>query len=153
MSAVLLIDPKFPQNVGNVIRSCSIFGVEELMWTGFRVPHPDKWPTGFRLPREARMGLYKNIKLTGGLDRPLPELCGIYTPVVVEVSDRAELLPYFIHPKNAVYIFGPEDGYVPKGMRTAGHRFVVIPTTTCLNLSNAVSIVLYDRMAKEMINV
>jgi tRNA(Leu) C34 or U34 (ribose-2'-O)-methylase TrmL len=45
-------------------------------------------------------------------------------------------------------VFGPEDGHVPKGIRTACHRFVTIPSHGCLNLAAAVNVVLYDRMAK-----
>ena len=31
---VVLIDPKYSDNVGATIRACSCFGVESLVWTG-----------------------------------------------------------------------------------------------------------------------
>jgi tRNA C32,U32 (ribose-2'-O)-methylase TrmJ len=35
--SVVLIDPKFPHNVGAAIRACSCFGVDSLLWTGNRI--------------------------------------------------------------------------------------------------------------------
>jgi tRNA(Leu) C34 or U34 (ribose-2'-O)-methylase TrmL len=32
--AVVLIDPKFPHNVGNALRACAVFGATRLVWTG-----------------------------------------------------------------------------------------------------------------------
>jgi tRNA(Leu) C34 or U34 (ribose-2'-O)-methylase TrmL len=86
-------------------------------------------------------------------DRPLDAFPEDVTPVAVEVLDSAESLPTFIHPLGAVYVFGPEDGELPKGVRNACHRFVTIPSDGCLNLAAAVNVVLYDRMIKSVYNV
>ncbi len=69
-------------------------------------------------------------------------------PVCVEVREHAEPLPDFEHPEDAVYVFGPEDGHVPKAVRHLCHRFVVVPVAHCLNLAAAVNVVLYDRRVK-----
>ena len=68
----------------------------------------------------------------------------------VERRSQAENLVDFEHPERAVYIFGPEDGEVSKGVRSVCHRFVCIPTLNDgpLNLAAAVNVVLYDRLAK-----
>jgi tRNA(Leu) C34 or U34 (ribose-2'-O)-methylase TrmL len=71
-----------------------------------------------------------------------------FTPVCVEVDDSAERLYNFIHPDNPIYVFGPEDGSVPTGIRHVCHRFVTIPSKSCLNLAAAVNVVLYDRAMK-----
>ena len=72
------------------------------------------------------------------------------TPVAVEFRGEAEMLPTFEHPEHALYVFGPEDGgLMPVQLRLC-HRFVMIPSTHCLNLSAAVNLVLYDRMVKRM---
>lgn len=42
-SVVALVNPKFPGNVGNVLRACSNFGASGLVWTPERVPAPDKF--------------------------------------------------------------------------------------------------------------
>jgi tRNA(Leu) C34 or U34 (ribose-2'-O)-methylase TrmL len=53
----------------------------------------------------------------------------------------------------ALYVFGLEDGDVPKGVRHACHRFVRIPAAdpherTPYNLAFSVGAVLYDRLYK-----
>lgn len=75
---------------------------------------------------------------------------GEVTPVAVELRPQSESLVDFAHPENALYVFGPEDGSIPKGVLARCHRFVVIPTHHCLNLSAAVNLVLYDRRAKRI---
>jgi hypothetical protein len=71
-------------------------------------------------------------------------------PVGVELVQGAQLLPHFKHPAKTVYVFGPEDGSIPTSIRHLCHTFVAIPTAHCLNLSNAVNLVLYDRLVKRM---
>ncbi len=70
------------------------------------------------------------------------------TPIAVEIRPDAESLVIFEHPEDALYVFGPEDGGLPKPVRLLCHRFVVIPTHHCLNLADAVNVVLYDRRLK-----
>lgn len=151
MNAVALINPKYPRNLANVLRACSNFGAERLVWTSERVPHPDDWEPGARLPREERMKLYRDVDLeTYERHRVLDELVNRHhcTPVAVEVRENAERLPDFEHPIDAVYVFGPEDGSLDRGILSFCHRFVVIPSTSCLNLAAAVNVVLYDRLSK-----
>jgi tRNA(Leu) C34 or U34 (ribose-2'-O)-methylase TrmL len=73
---------------------------------------------------------------------------GSVTPVAVELLPTAEPLMSFEHPEDALYVFGPEDGGLPKAVRLHCHRFVFIPTHHCLNLAAAVNVVLYDRRLK-----
>ena len=157
-AAVVLIDPKTPFNVGSAIRACSIFGVGTLRWTGERV-HAEKARgaagSGYkRLPREERLKQYQWVDWrrhdTQDLVSDLYLQHG-YTPVCVEVDDTAEYLDEFVHPDKAVYVFGPEDGSVPKGVRAVCHRFVRIRTAnrSPLNLGAAVNLVLHDRYVKQ----
>jgi tRNA(Leu) C34 or U34 (ribose-2'-O)-methylase TrmL len=153
---VALINPKFPANVGNVWRACSVFHAPLLLWTPERVLAPDDWPSGTRLPREERMKLYQHVAAGCA---PASEIIDTaqewsltqMTPVAVELRDNAEPLPLFEHPRNALYVFGPEDGSLDKGILTACHRFVRIPSASCLNLAAAVNVVLYDRIAKQIV--
>ena len=69
--------------------------------------------------------------------------------MAVELRPNAESLVDFEHPDEATYVFGPEDGSLPKGILSVCHRFVVIPTPHCLNLAAAVNVVLYDRRLKQ----
>jgi tRNA(Leu) C34 or U34 (ribose-2'-O)-methylase TrmL len=150
-AAVALINPKFPRNVGNVIRACSNFGARYCAWTPERVEDPLDWPAGSRLPREERMKLYEHVTVvthSRNLVIGRFETMG-FTPVAVEVRDSAERLPEFIHPERALYVFGPEDGTLDQAILRCCHRFVVIPAANCLNLAAAVNVVLYDRVAKD----
>lgn len=159
-AAVILIDPKTPYNVGAAIRACSIFGVGVLRWTGIRI-HRAMAQNGAgsslkkrsRLPREERMKDFAWVDWRQSSSKTLVSSFSEqgYIPVCVEVDDTAEFLDEFVHPKKAVYVFGPEDGGVPKGVRTVCHRFVRIRTVsrTPLNLAAAVNVVLYDRLVKE----
>lgn len=147
-SAILLIDPKYDRNVGAVLRAAHCFGASELRWTGRRV---SKLPVkGGRLPREERMRQYRNVKFHHDSD----EFTVIdrfeeegFVPVCMEISPSAIALPRFEHPERALYVFGPEDNDVPKGIRLRCHQFVRIPTAsrTPLNLACAVNVTLAFR--------
>jgi tRNA(Leu) C34 or U34 (ribose-2'-O)-methylase TrmL len=138
--AVILINPKYEHNVGAALRACSCYGAPTLRWTGGRVNF-DADRTR-RIPREERMKGYRDVDFRR-TQRPLDGLAG--TPVIVEVRQNAECLTTFEHPEEPVYIFGPEDGSVPKPYLKFGHRFIFIPTRHCLNLSQAVNAVLLHR--------
>lgn len=161
-AAVVLLNPKTPYNVGSAIRACSIFGVNVLRWTGKRITTAEgrrKAGTQFgkgnrpRLPREERMKDYTDVDWTVAPEDVISSFIAQgYTPVAVEVRDNAERLDEFVHPEKAVYVFGPEDGSVPKGVLAVCHRFVCIRTATRtpLNLAAAVNLVLHDRYVKEV---
>jgi tRNA(Leu) C34 or U34 (ribose-2'-O)-methylase TrmL len=144
--AVALIDPKYPHNVGAALRACSCWGIGQLWWTGRRVRLDAA--RGQRLPREERMKGYRDVQtaIDDGLFDRFPR--GAVTPVAVELLPASESLVEFEHPEEALYVFGPEDGSLPRPVRLLCHRFVAIPTHHCLNLAAAVNVVLYDRRLK-----
>src|SRR6202451_2034474 len=111
MTAVILMNPKYPHNVGAALRACAAFGTDQLYVTGNRA----QWEVtgkGQRLPREERMRAYKDKVELIRNDRPFDLVSGV--PIAVEVSPTAQPLATFTHPEDAVYVFGPEDGSVPK---------------------------------------
>lgn len=143
--SVVMVDPKFPHNVGAAVRAASCFGIEQVWFTGDRVSlDPD---SGERLPREERMKGYSDVDLFQ-FDYPLDAFGDGTVPVAVEVRENSENLAHFVHPSNAVYVFGPEDGSLGKATLSLCHRFVIIPTRHCVNLAAAIYIVLYDRAMK-----
>ena len=53
-----------------------------------------------------------------------------------------------MHPEQAIYIFGPEDGSIPQALIDSADHVVYIPTIGCMNLAATVNVLLYDRLAK-----
>lgn len=144
--SIILTRPKYAHNVGSALRSASCYGFKQVWFTGDRIGiDPDK---GDRLPREERMKGYTEVDLIAS-DRPFDRLPKGAVPVAIEINPGAQQLPQFEHPENAVYVFGPEDGGVDRVTMGLCHHVVMIPTAHCLNLGNAVSTVLYDRLLKE----
>jgi tRNA(Leu) C34 or U34 (ribose-2'-O)-methylase TrmL len=146
--AVLLADPKYPDNVGRTLRTCALLGVSQLWYTGTRCR--DRWEAMSRLPREERMPRYTaRTELIAAEGRWLEHFPSGTVPVAVEVCPGAEDLAWFEHPERAVYVFGPEDGSLSAGVKSACHRFLVLPSDGGpLNLSVAVGWVLGDRRVK-----
>lgn len=140
--AILLTNPKYSANVGAALRAASCFGAKQVWWTGNRVRLDD----GQRLPREERLKGYRDVEIRQ-FDYPFEHYQGA-TPVAIELLPNSECLFDFVHPENAVYVFGPEDGSIDQVSRRFCHRFVSIPTKHCTNLAAAVYLVLYDRVMK-----
>jgi tRNA(Leu) C34 or U34 (ribose-2'-O)-methylase TrmL len=147
--AVALVNPKYPRNVGAALRACSCFGVKQLWFSGNRVSMEPQAKGKDRLPREERMKGYKDVDMRN-FDYFFEQFDRDVTPVAVELRQNAELLPQFVHPEKALYVFGPEDGSIDQVLLRHCHRFVVIPTAHCVNLAAAVYLVLYDRMQKRI---
>lgn len=146
--AVALWDPKYAFNVAQAIRIASCYGVPQVWFNGSRVPLDGS--KGNRLPREERMKGYRDVEICHG-EYFFDAFPSDVTPVAVELTPSSENLIHFEHPEKAVYVFGPEDGSLPKVARMHSHRVIQIPTRHCLNLSMAVGTVLYDRHYKRVL--
>lgn len=139
--AIVLVNPKFGHNVGMIVRLASCYGLEQVWFTGDRVT-TDLEARG-RLPREERMKGYADVELIN-YDYPFEQFTNA-TPIAVEVRKNSERLWDFEHPVNPVYVFGPEDGSIPKHLLSHCHRFLIIPTLHCLNLATAAASILGHR--------
>lgn len=146
--AVALWDPKYAFNVAQAVRIASCYGVPQVWFNGDRVPLEGDGKK-VRLPREERMKGYREVDICHG-EYFFDAFNRDVIPVGVELTPSSENLLYFEHPENAVYVFGPEDGSLPKVARMHCHRIIQIPTRHCLNLSMAVGTVLYDRHYKRV---
>lgn len=143
--AILLADPRFARNVGVAVRAASAYGLSQVWFTGRRVGY-DIEGIG-RLPREERMKGYRSVEILHS-DKPFDRFPHGTVPIAIEVKEGVQHLFDFVHPENAVYVFGPEDGSIPPVMLRHCHQHVIIPTRHCLNLAVAVGTVLYDRQMK-----
>lgn len=65
----------------------------------------------------------------------------------VETGERD--LVSFIHPQRAIYLLGAEDGGLSDKAKSHCSSIITIPSSVCLNVATAGSIVMYDRIAKQ----
>jgi tRNA(Leu) C34 or U34 (ribose-2'-O)-methylase TrmL len=140
MFCVGLDNAKNAINVGHALRACHAYGAAMLAVSGTR---------DVRSPTDVSSA-YKEIPLVrcGDLHSVIPFGC---VPVAVELVPHAENLVTFVHPKNAIYIFGAEDNTLGSRVLAYCKHVVYVPTSICMNLSACVNVVLYDRIAKETV--
>ena len=145
LPAIVMWDPRDPFNVGAAVRAASCFGVSQVWVTGERCAK--KVWAAKRIPREERMKGFSDVSII--LESQPLDYFERATPVAVELLQNSENLLTFEHPEDAIYLFGPEDGTIPKSIRGRCHRRVFIPTRHCTNLAAAIYLLLYDRLAKQ----
>ena len=124
-------------NVGNLIRSAHAFGASFV----FTI---DAHPKAGRAPSDTsktytQLPFYQWPSIT---EMELPIDCQL---VGVELLDEAIDLPSFRHPLRAAYVFGPERGSLSPEMLSLCTQTVKIPTSFCINVATAGSIIMYDR--------
>lgn len=139
ISAIGLYKPKDKSNVGSVMRAAYCYSADMVAIEGARggaLKHGSNTPMGHRhIPTFTNGSLFDH--------RPNDTQL-----VVIDLIPGATSLVDFVHPKRAMYIFGPEDGTIGKKHTDSAQHVVFIPTTTCMNLAATVNVVLYDRLMK-----
>lgn len=135
-----LTDPKSPSNVGAVMRAAGCYQADEVRYTGVRYARAAKFHTDTKdmsrtIPLNVAESLIDNISVGQKV-------------VCVDLVEGAIPLPEFVHPENAIYIFGPEDGTISQAVINRADAVVYVPTVGCMNLAASVNVLLYDRLAK-----
>lgn len=136
-AAIGLYRPKCAANLGGVLRAAGCYGASLVVVAGDRL---GKYATD-------TMQAWKHMPCMVVDDLLAATPFGA-VPVVIELTDAARSLPRFTHPERAFYIFGPEDGSVPRSIVERVPHVVQIPTAGCMNLAATANVVLYDRLAK-----
>lgn len=139
-----LINPKSPDNVHSVMRAAGNFRVDSVFYTGSR------YERALRLnPNAPDMSrkVSENVPLTE-VSCLLDAVAENMQIVCVEFALNASALPEYVHPHNAFYIFGSEDGTIDQAIIDRADAVVYVPTVGCMNLSAAVNVLLYDRLIK-----
>lgn len=128
-----------PMNAGTLFRSAHAFGASFVFTIG------GVWQT-----REANLsdtsdssGQVPHYHFDGLHDLRLPARCVL---VGIELLDDAVELPSFRHPRCAAYVLGPERGSLSEELTARCDHIIRIPTSFCINLAIAGSIVMYDRL-------
>jgi tRNA(Leu) C34 or U34 (ribose-2'-O)-methylase TrmL len=135
-----LVNPKSPTNVGMVMRAAGCYEATTVFYSGVRFGRAQKFATDTK-------NASSKIALVG-VENLLDDIPDNATLVAIELIEGATPLMDFVHPDNAYYIFGPEDGSIKKDLLDHCRHVVYIPTIGCMNLAATVHVVLYDRMAK-----
>jgi len=135
-----LVNPKTPTNMGAIMRAAGCYQVSSVRYTGERFGYAVKYHTD----TQDIFGKIPLLHVESLLDG-LPESTEI---VCVELVEGAALLTEFVHPEQAIYVFGPEDGSIAQDLIDRADHVVYIPTIGCMNLAATVNVVLYDRLAK-----
>lgn len=135
-----LVNPKSPANVGMVMRAAGCYEATTVFYSGVRFERAQKFATDTK-------DAGRKIALVG-VESLLDDIPDNATLVAIELIEGATPLMDFVHPDNAYYIFGPEDGSIKKELLDHCQHVVYIPTIGCMNLAATVHVVLYDRMAK-----
>ena len=138
-AAIGLSGPKSSINVGAVLRAAGVYRAALVVVAGRR----------YTRSRTDTMCAYRHIPLQQVLDLKacIPFDC---VPVAVDLVEGAISLPEYQHPPRAFYVFGPEDSTLGKAVLGWCRDRVMVPTCGCMNLAAAVNVVLYDRMAKQL---
>ena len=138
---VILYQPEIPQNTGNIVRTCKLTGNQLAL-----VP-----PLGFsltdRMLKRAGLDYLKGFPFK--LIDSLPPYLEKSESNFYFFSSRAQQLYTEVHyTSQDILIFGSETkGLPPLFLSQWPERFLkipMLPSSRCLNLSNAVAIVIYE---------
>lgn len=137
LAAIGLYQPKTPANVGSVIRAAHVYSASMVAIAGRRY---------HRSGTDVSAG-YRNLPLlqVDDLKSAIPFDA---VPVAIELTEAGRSLFDYVHPKQAYYLFGPEDGSLPKELQAWCRDIIYIPTLFSMNLAATVNVVLYDRAKK-----
>jgi tRNA (cytidine/uridine-2'-O-)-methyltransferase len=140
---IVLFQPKIPQNTGNIARTCSVTGTQLLLVK----------PLGFSLSSKQlkRAGLdYWNELQVDYCEDLGNYLLSLKQPFYFFSSRAKKRYTDIVYTPTAHLIFGSETEGMPLCFwEKWAENFYTIPMKTnqrCLNLSNAVSIVLYEAL-------
>ena len=128
-----------PMNAGAVLRTGHAFGADFAFFVNSHIDK-NKINLSDTSKTENNIPTYIFDNLNAMF---LPKGCKL---VGIEITDQAEYLPSFRHPKNAAYIVGSERFGLSKSMIKKCDYIIKVPTKFSVNLALAAGIVLYDRI-------
>jgi tRNA(Leu) C34 or U34 (ribose-2'-O)-methylase TrmL len=143
-SSIGLVNPKGLENVGAVLRAAGCYDVSLVVISGMR---PDHYMGRINTDTQKAYRHIPTLRVPDVFDA-IPFDC---IPIAVELLPHAKSLVTFSHPERAFYIFGPEDGTLGAATTNRCKAVVQVPTKYCMNLAASANVVLYDRLAKQVL--
>lgn len=145
---VILFCPQIPQNTGNIVRTCSMTGSDLIL------VRPLGFSTSNRMLKRAGLDYWEGVNVSY-LDDLEAYLSHSLEPFYFFSSHSTASYTEVSYTPDTLLIFGSETAGLPKTFHEKWpDRFYTIPMirnpdlsrkeTGCLNLSNAVSIVIYE---------
>jgi tRNA (cytidine/uridine-2'-O-)-methyltransferase len=138
---VILFRPEIPQNTGNIVRTCAVTGAELVLVT------PLGFSTSSRMLKRAGLDYWENVSVTY-IDDLTKYLEQTTCPFYFFSSKASTCYASTSYSDDAILIFGSETSGLPILFHEKWpDHFLTIPmqkNSRCLNLSNAVSIVIYE---------
>ena len=129
------------QNVGNLLRTSYAFGASYF----FTVRGNYKKNELEVSDTSGAMGSLPLYEYPTFDDFKLPKGAKL---VGIELTDDAVDLPTFKHPRQAIYLLGPEGGSIAPELLARCDFVVKIPMRFCVNVGVAGALVMYDRRLK-----
>jgi tRNA(Leu) C34 or U34 (ribose-2'-O)-methylase TrmL len=127
--------------MGSILRAAGCYRAKSIRYTGERYARAKAFSTDTK-------NAHLNILVTQVPAVIDPIYDKHLTKIAIELVEGATPLPLFVHPEEALYIFGPEDGSIDQDVVDQCDHVVYIPTIGCMNLAATVNVLLYDRLAK-----
>ncbi|WP_083926996.1 RNA methyltransferase [Colwellia piezophila] len=152
---IALTNPKTPTNVGAVMRAVGCYKADQIIYNGHRFAQAAKYHKNTL--QTDTFNMQKKIPLLQvesfiGIKDSLESIPASAKIICVDLVEGATPLPHFVHPEQAVYIFGPEDSSIKQDVIDIADHVVYVPTVGCMNLAATVNVLLYDRLAKSLTN-
>lgn len=138
---IVLTHPKIPQNTGNIVRTCSVTG------TSLTLIKPLGFDISDKMVKRAGLDYWDEVDIT--VEKDLDAfLESAYAPFYLFTTKTDRPYTDVPYTKDSILVFGAETTGIPKPILEKYHdRCVTLPMVAekrCLNLSNAVSIALYE---------
>lgn len=146
--AVVLVEPRIPQNTGNIARLCACTGADLFLVgsLGFKI--------GDKYLERAGMDYMDDIPIHHVPDfKDVKEARPGWTPYFLSTKAKRNYTD-IVYPQNALLVFGSESHGLPAWVMEdhpeTSIRIPMRPDTRSLNLANSVAIVLYEAIRQRL---
>ena len=133
---------KCAENIGTLWRSANILGADFIFTVGQR--YKKQCTDTMNTPKHVPLFHYEDWD---DLMNHIPYDCPV---VAVELDANSVPLERFVHPERCIYLLGAEDHGIPERILNRCYSTVQLLGDSCMNVSTAGSIVMYDRAVKTM---